>query len=109
MALNQVQPSPLVGVQAVSASVQTSNSFVDALVANTLSKPAEVVSTNSTSNRLTHWFAVRPAPAQSGGIISVAIGTLPASESVTIKYRVLVNGPSLPHGQLRSQPDRVDR
>ncbi|MBI3174925.1 MAG: Ig-like domain repeat protein [Chloroflexi bacterium] len=43
-------------------------------------------------------FIIEPAPAQSGETVNVTIGTLPAGETVTIKYRVTVNGPSLPLG-----------
>ena len=44
------------------------------------------------------FFGVRPAPQPAGGIVNVAVGTLPAGKSVTIKFRVLVNGPALPLG-----------
>jgi len=43
-------------------------------------------------------FIIEPAPAQSGETVNVTIGTLPAGETVTIKYRVTVNGPALPLG-----------
>jgi hypothetical protein len=38
------------------------------------------------------------APLAAGENVNVVIGTLPAGKSVTIKYRVTVNGPALPLG-----------
>ncbi len=45
------------------------------------------------------------SPALAGESVSLSVGALPAGKSVTIKYRVTVNGPSLPLGtfQLSNQ------
>lgn len=45
-------------------------------------------------------FRTRSAPAQSGETVDVTIGTLPVGKSVTIRFRVTVNGP-LPLGTLQ--------
>ena len=44
------------------------------------------------------FHGVRPAPALSGETVTVPAFTLPAGKSVTIKFQVTVNGPSLPLG-----------
>ena len=104
--LVQTQPetNPVAGAETISASLKPANTTAS-VSANTFggaswakpqkSEPAASTRSGGPAPRL---FIVRPAPMLSGETVNVNIGNLPAGKTVTIKYRVTVNGPSLPLG-----------
>ena len=78
-----------------------SSLFIAQQLTNGFKQTSYIVTNPSVKNLIgtgTHESIAKFAPALSGGIVSVNVGTLPSGKSVIIKFRVTVNGPSLPLG-----------
>ncbi len=103
VAQNQSEINPVVLTQAVTTNLNTANTLA---VASASVKPSEqafaidsAVNASATIGGGKPLFLIgQPAPAQSAETVNVSAFTLPAGKSVTIKFQVTVNGPSLPLG-----------
>ena len=108
MVLAQAQPetSSVVLARAPTTDLNSAGTLAVASASVNLSEQAsEIDPDNTVVNASTNLGSgkpllrtVQPVPAQSGETVSVPAFTLPAGKSVTIKFQVTVNGPSLPLG-----------
>ncbi|HJS20769.1 MAG TPA: Ig-like domain-containing protein [Anaerolineales bacterium] len=108
VAQNHVETNLVILASAATTNLNSANTLV---VASASMKPSEQASAIAPADTVVNtstsfgggkplFRVVQPAPSQVGPLDPdpISIGTLPAGKSVTIKFQVTVNGPSLPAG-----------